>query len=64
MDSLSDSVDVKASLSNKSEQKLNLHIGCMASSYRRSLLEVDSVYAAEMICYLEQWKGFIEFHCY
>ena len=59
--------DVKASLLNKSKQKLrslNLHVGCMASVYRRSFYS-RYVFTAEVILYQEQWKRvFAHVTCY
>ncbi len=48
--------DVKASLSNKSEQKLrslNWHVGLAT----RGLYSMCTLHAAEVIPYQEHWKG-------
>ena len=51
--------DVKASLSNKSEQKLkilNLHVGSQLLNYTRPLFEAPYIFTAEVIPYQERWK--------
>ncbi len=46
--------DDKASLSNKSEQKLSCTL--QLANYTRPLFEIPYAFAAEVIPYQEQWK--------
>ncbi len=54
--------DVRALLSNKSEQKVTVAASYIAN-YTRPLFEATSVFTAEVIQYQKQWKRVTNQNC-